>query len=75
MNIPISTIITSVSVVNFDEKMENSDKKMLREIANDNITPKKYDFSVQNDLYEKRKDDFEEDGLDYDIDSIPLAEF
>ena len=75
MHIPINAIITSVSVVNFDEKMENSDKKMLREIANDNITPKKYDFSVQNDLYEKRKDDFEEDGLDYDIDSIPLAEF
>ena len=75
MNIHINFIITSVSVVNFDEKMENSDKKMLREIANDNITPKKYDFSVRNDLYEKRKDDFEEDGLDYDIDSVPLAEF
>ena len=75
MHIPINAIITSVSVVNFDEKMENSDKKMLREIANDQITPKKYDFTVQNDLYEKRKEDFEEDGLDYDIDSIPLAEF
>ena len=75
MHIPINAIITSVSVVNFDEKMENSDKKMLREIANDQLTPKKYDISVQNDLYEKRKDDFEEDGLDYDIDSIPLAEF
>ena len=57
------------------KKMENPNKKMLREIANDQITPKKYDFTVQNDLYEKRKDDFEEDGLDYDIDSIPLAEF
>ena len=55
--------------------MENPNKKMLREIANAQITPKKYDFTVQNDLYEKRKDDFEEDGLDYDIDSIPLAEF
>ena len=55
--------------------MENSNKKMLREIENDQLTPKKYDISVQNDLYEKRKDDFEEDGLDYDIDSIPLAEF
>ena len=55
--------------------MENPNKKMLREIANDQLTPKKYDISVQNDLYEKRKDDFEEDGLDYDIDSIPLAEF
>ena len=57
------------------KKMENPNKKMLREIANDQLTPKKYDISVQNDLYEKRKDDFEEDGLDYDIDSIPLAEF
>ena len=55
--------------------MENSNKKMLREIANDQLTPKKYDISVQNDLYEKRKDDFEVDGLDYDVDSIPLAEF
>ena len=50
-------------------------EKMLREIANDAITPKKSDTKVQNDLYEKRKDDFEEDGLDYDVDSIPLAEF
>ena len=57
------------------KKMENPNKKMLREIANDQITPKKYDFTVQNDLYENRKDDLEEDGLDYDIDSIPLAEF
>ena len=55
--------------------MENPNKKMLREIANDQITPKKYDFTVQNDLYEKRKDVFEEDGIDYDIDSIRLAEF
>ena len=75
MNIPISAIITNVSIVNFGEKMENSNKNMLREIANDQLTPKKYDFKVQNDLYEKRKDDFEEDGLDYDVDSIPLAEF
>ena len=75
MNIHISTIITTCSLVDFRQKMENSNKKMLREIANDQITPKKYDFAVQNDLYEKRKDDFEEDGLDYDIDSIPLAEF
>ena len=75
MNIHISTIITTCSLVDFRQKMENSNKKMLREIANDQITPKKYDFAVQNDLYEKRKDDFEEDGLDYDVDSIPLAEF
>ena len=58
-----------------DNLANHQHQKMLREIANDQITPKKYDFTVQNDLYEKRKDDFEEDGLDYDIDSIPLAEF
>ena len=34
-------------------------EKMLREIANDAITPKKSDKKVQNDLYE-------DDGLDYD---------
>ena len=34
-------------------------QKMLREIANDKITPKKRDTKVQNDLYD-------EDGLDYD---------
>ena len=36
-------------------------QKMLREIANDNQTPKKRDFKVQNDLYEP-------DGLDYEVD-------
>ena len=48
---------------------------MLREISNDDITPKKTDTLVQNDLYEKQNDDFEDDDLDYDTDAIPLAEF
>ena len=51
------------------------DHKMLREIANDDITPKKRDSKVQNDLYERSNDDFDDDGLDYDTDAIPLAEF
>ena len=50
-------------------------KKMIREIANDNLTPKKTDSLVQNDIYERKDDDFEDDGLDYDTDMIPLAEF
>ena len=49
--------------------------KMLREIANDAITPKKTDRITQNDLYERSNDDFDDDGLDYDTDAIPLAEF
>ena len=51
------------------------DQQMLREIANDDLTPKKTDKLVQNDLYERKDDEFEDDGLDYDTDVIPLAEF
>ena len=53
-------------------------QKMLREISNDDITPKKRDKQVTNDLYELKKDkinDFEDEDLDYDTDAIPLAEF
>ena len=53
-------------------KMEG---KMLREIANDAITPKKTNKKVHNDLYERVEDaDFYE-GLDYDDQMIPSAEF
>ena len=51
------------------------DQQMLREIANDDLTPKKTDKLVQNDLYERKDDEFEDDDLDYDTDMIPLAEF
>ena len=36
---------------------------------------KKSDKITQNDLYERKDDEFEEDGLDYDVTAIPLAEF
>ena len=58
-----------------DNLANDQHQKMLREIANDNITPKKRDTLVQNDVYERKDDDFEDDGLDYDVDAIPLAEF
>ena len=54
-------------------------KKMLREIANDNITPKKRDslgpkwpiiWALKTGWWW-----FEDEGLDYDTDMIPLAEF
>ena len=32
-------------------------QKMLREIANDNIVPKKTHKKVKNDLYENKEDD------------------
>tara|TARA_B100000029_G_C17394223_1_gene894564 strand:- start:439 stop:639 length:201 start_codon:yes stop_codon:yes gene_type:complete len=58
-----------------DNLANDQHQKMLREISNDNITPKKRDTLVQNDLYERKDDYFEDDGLDYDTDAIPLAEF
>ena len=58
-----------------DNLANHPHQKMLREIANDDITPKKYDRKVQNDVYERQKDEFEDDGLDYDTDAIHLAEF
>ena len=42
-----------------DNLANHQHQKMLREIANDRITPKKSDKRVQNDLYE-------DDGLDYE---------
>ena len=42
-----------------DNLANHQPQKMLREIANDEITPKKSDKTIQNDLYE-------DDGLDYD---------
>ena len=50
-------------------------EQMLREIANDAITPKKSDKKVQNDLYERKEDGDFYEGLDYDDDMIPTAEF
>ena len=58
-----------------DNLANDQHQKMLREISNDDLTPKKRDSLLQNDLYEKQNDDFEDDDLDYDTDAIPLAEF
>ena len=41
--------------------MENSKKKMLREVSNDHLTPKKRDDLVQSEIF----GDFEEDDLEY----------
>ena len=50
--------------------MENSKKKMLREVNNDRLTPKKRDDLVQSEIF----GDFEEDRLDYEVDAFTLTE-
>ena len=58
-----------------DNLANDQHQKMLREIANDTITPKKRDSRVQKDLYEKVEDIEFYEGLDYDDQMIPTAEF
>ena len=58
-----------------DNLANHQHQKMLREISNDDLTPKKSDKMLQNDLYERKDGEFEDDGLDYDTDMLPLAEF
>jgi len=40
-------------------------QKMLREISNDDITPKKHDFAQQNELHEKIRNDEDYDDWEY----------
>jgi hypothetical protein len=40
-------------------------QKMLREIANDDLTPKKHDFKKQNELHEKIRNDEDYDDWNY----------
>ena len=58
-----------------DNLANDQHQKMLREIANDTITPKKRDKTTINDLYEKKEDEEFWEGLDYDTDMSPSAEF
>ena len=48
------------------------DKKMLREISNDDLTPKKHDFLIQNELHSKIRND--EDYDDWEYGTEPLYE-
>ena len=46
-------------------------EKMLREITNDSLTPKKSDKVSSSDLFERLREE-DEDGLDYEIESYEV---
>ena len=46
-------------------------EKMLREIANDSLTPKKSDKKSSSDFFERLREE-DEDGLDYEIESYEV---
>jgi hypothetical protein len=52
-----------------------TNQKMLREINNDDLTPKKHDFHHQNELHEKIRNDNDYDDWEYGTEPIPLSEF
>jgi len=66
---------TTHLVTDYDKMTPNNDfldnlgnhqhQKMLREIANDDLTPKKHDFAHQNELHEKIRNDEDYDDWNY----------
>ena len=50
----------------------NMEKKMLREIANDKLTPKKNDFENNGELFENQEEIIDEWKIDG---PVPLAEY
>jgi hypothetical protein len=48
-------------------------KKMLREINNDLLVPKKHDFATQNEIHEKIRND--EDYDDWEYGTEPIYEY
>lgn len=59
---------TTSLITDYDAKLGS--KKMLREIANDEITPKKHDFYVQNEIHEKIRNDDDYDDWEYGTEPI-----
>ena len=48
-----------------DNSANHPHQKMLREIANDDLTPKKHDFNVQNEIHQKLRNDEDYDDWEY----------
>ena len=58
-----------------DNLANDQHQKMLREIANDDLTPKKHNFKVQKEIHEKIRNDDDYDDWDYGTEPTVLTEF
>jgi hypothetical protein len=66
-----SNPVKSSDLINQEQTMTKEiEPKMLREIANDNLTPKKHDFQVQKELHEKIRNDEDYDDWEYGTEPI-----
>jgi ubiquinone biosynthesis protein COQ9 len=50
-------------------------QKMLREISNDDLTPKKHNFKVQKEIHERIDADDDHNNQDYGTGPVVLTEF
>mgnify|MGYP001221872348 CR=1 FL=1 len=50
-------------------------QKMLREISNDDLTPKKHNFKVQKEIHERIDTDDDHNNQDYGTGPVVLTEF
>lgn len=53
----------------------NEKTKLLREINQDEITPKKHNFDPQNEIHERIRNDQDYDDWEYGTEPIPLKEW
>jgi hypothetical protein len=53
----------------------DANQKMLREISNDDLTPKKHNFKLQSELHSKIRNDSDYDDWEYGTEPIPLKEW
>jgi hypothetical protein len=49
---------------------KSNKQKMLREISNDDLTPKKHDFHIQKEIHEKIRNDDDYDDWQYGTEPI-----
>jgi hypothetical protein len=65
-----SSLITDYWSLEAPDNERNMNSRMLREINNDDMTPKKHDFSVQKEIHEKIRNDNDYDDWEYGTEPI-----
>ena len=50
--------------------LENLESRMLREINNDDITPKKHNFELQNEIHQQIRNDEDYDDWEYGTEPV-----
>lgn len=67
----LSTDYHSIESLEVPAKRE----RMLREIVEDDLVPRKHNFEVQNEIHEKIRNDEDYDDWSYGTEPLPLREW